>query len=186
MLILFKSEIPINKDTNFEFTNHTFASDMKTTIKKNTKKEGEKKMIVNDKKPKVNGVSKVDDKLKVDGVSKVYDKKSKVKDGKTILISTYGQGHGFFGYLAKRYLLGQDVVELTGLGQAITKTVEVAEYLKTNGYITIQKIEISNVPLVEKDKTTGKEVTKNKSMIQIFIVASEKFYELMEGEIWDE
>lgn len=171
---------------------------MKTTIKKNiVKKEGEKKMITSDKKiindkPKVNDNS--NGKLKVNDKPKVisYDKESKVKDGKTILISTKGPGHGFFTFLAKRYLLGmgvgmgQDVVELTGLGQAITKTVEVAEYLKTNGYVNIQKTEISSVPFVEKDMINGKEFTKNKTMIQIFIVPSDKFYGLMEAEIWDE
>ncbi len=43
----------------------------------------------------------------------------------------------FFISLAKKFLVTEDEVELSGLGLAVTTVVTVAEILKNTGYITI-------------------------------------------------
>ncbi len=78
---------------------------MKTTSKKNSKK---------DVKPTNNQESKVKGQPREEQV-----KKSKINDNKTILVSTDLKGHGFYTFLAKKFLEDQEVVELTGLGQGL-------------------------------------------------------------------
>lgn len=76
----------------------------------------------------------------------------------------------FFVGLAKKFLLNEDEVELSGLGLAVTTVVTVAEILKNSGHVIITRIQTSLVDM----QADGRGNTP-KAKIQIWIRKSENF-----------
>lgn len=60
----------------------------------------------------------------------------------------------FFIGLAKKFLVNEEEVELSGLGLAVTTVVTVAEILKSSGYVDIVRIETSLVDMREEGRST--------------------------------
>lgn len=80
----------------------------------------------------------------------------------------------FFIGLAKKFLVSEDEVELSGLGLAVTTVVTVAEILKNSGHVTITKITTSLV-----DMQTDSRGNMPKAKIQIWIKKSPDFAKLV-------
>ncbi|XP_020592680.1 uncharacterized protein At2g34160-like [Phalaenopsis equestris] len=81
----------------------------------------------------------------------------------------------FYVNLAKRYMQQHNEVELSALGMAIATVVTIAEILKNNGLALEKRIITSTVDI--KDESRGRPIQKAK--IEILLVKSEKFDELM-------
>ncbi|KAK1862377.1 hypothetical protein I4F81_004951 [Pyropia yezoensis] len=75
----------------------------------------------------------------------------------------------FFIGLAKKFLVNEEEVELSGLGLAVTTVVTVAEILKSSGYVDIVRIETSLVDMREEGRST-----LPKAKIQIWIRKSDQ------------
>lgn len=80
----------------------------------------------------------------------------------------------FFVGLAKKFLLNEDEVELSGLGLAVATVVTVAEILKNSGHVIITRIQTSLVD-TQADGRGG----IPKAKIQIWIKKSETFSNVM-------
>lgn len=105
------------------------------------------------------------------------------KDDKTkIQISSQKQTLSFYVFLAKKFLVSEETVELSGLGNAINTVVSCAEILKTSGFAVIKKIETSSVQM-PSGKDDGKNISKAK--IQIFISKAKDFEKLYEKDLKD-
>ncbi|GAB0494790.1 hypothetical protein MMPV_006086 [Pyropia vietnamensis] len=83
----------------------------------------------------------------------------------------------FFIGLAKKFLVNEEEVELSGLGLAVTTVVTVAEILKSSGYVDIVRIETSLVDMREEGRST-----LPKAKIQIWIRKSDQFASLMASD----
>ncbi|XP_030951442.1 uncharacterized protein At2g34160-like [Quercus lobata] len=81
----------------------------------------------------------------------------------------------FYVNLAKRYMQQHNDVELSALGMAIATVVTIAEILKNNGLAVEKKIMTSTVDM--REDAGGRPIQKAK--IEILLVKSEKFDELM-------
>jgi len=96
-----------------------------------------------------------------------------------IQISSSKKTLSFYVYLAKKFLADEEVVELSGLGNAINTVVSCAEILKNSGAAIIKKIETSSVQMPSGRQTNR---TVSKAKIQVFVSKSKDFLVIMEKE----
>jgi len=111
----------------------------------------------------------------------------------------------FFLKLTKKFLQNHDEVELSGLGLAITTVVTITEILKADGLATVKAMHTALAEAPEKtaaERSAGTEAGKRggaggggsggnshaaipKAKIQVWIVRSDRFFELIAQERLD-